>query len=68
MISMNISPPLAIAERKVERVPKLKARMRNRGRRNIGSNARRSITAKAVRSATEAPTRISTRALIQPVE
>ena len=48
MISMNIRPPRAIAARKVDSVPKVKARMRNRGRRNIGSATRLSITAKAI--------------------
>ncbi len=67
MISMNIRPPRATAARKVESVPKVKARMRNRGSRNIGSATRRSIAAKATSEATEPARRTSTRGLPQPV-
>jgi hypothetical protein len=67
MISMNISPPRAIAERNVESVPNVNARIRNRGSRNIGSATRLSITAKTARHATPAPSRPSTRGLPQPV-
>ena len=51
MISMNISPPRATAERNVESVPNVNARMRNSGSRNIGSATRRSIAANATRHA-----------------
>ena len=37
MISMNIRPPRATAERKLESVPNVNARIRNSGSRNIGS-------------------------------
>ncbi len=67
MISMNISPPRAIAARKVERVPKVKARMRNSASRNIGSATRRSIVTKAASEAAEAASRAITRGLAQPV-
>ena len=67
MISMNISPPRATAERNVESVPNVKARMRNRGRRNIGSATRRSTAANATRNAAPAPSSASTRGLLQPV-
>ena len=67
MISMNIRPPRATAARKVERVPKVKARMRKRGSRNIGSLARRSIRTKAISDTSEQASRISTRGLSHPV-
>ena len=67
MISMNIRPPRATAARKVERVPKVKARMRKRGSRNIGSATRRSIITKAISEATAQASRIKTRGLSQPV-
>ena len=37
MISMNIRPPREIAERKLERTPKVKARILNSCIRNIGA-------------------------------
>src|SRR6478736_4105184 len=49
MMSMNIRPPRATADRKVDSVPKVKARMRKSGRRNIGSATRRSTSTKATR-------------------
>ena len=68
MISMNISPPRATAERNVESVPNVKARMRNSGRRNIGSRdpsldqrERHQATPRRARS------RAITRGLVQPV-
>ena len=67
MISMNISPPRATAARKVESVPKVKALMRNSGRRNIGSATRRSISTKAVSESNESAVSASTRGLSQPV-
>ncbi len=67
MISMNIRPPRATAARKVERVPKVKARMRNSGSRNIGSGTRRSIAKKASSESAAAPSSASTRGLPQPV-
>ena len=67
MISMNISPPRATAARKVESVPKVKARIRNRVRRNIGSATRSSIATKAPSEASEAVSRAITSGLPQPV-
>ena len=67
MISMNISPPRAIAERNVESVPNVNARMRNSGSRNIGSSTRHSISANATSEATPAPSSASTFGLVQPV-
>ena len=68
MISMNIRPPRATADRNVESVPNVKALMRKSGRRNMGSAVRRSISANAVSETTEATSRPSTRGLSQPVE
>ena len=67
MISMNIRPPRATAERKVESVPKVKARMRNSGRRNIGSATRRSTITKATRLTAAPASRASTRGLPHPI-
>ena len=36
MMSMNISPPRARADRKLDSVPKVNARIRSSSRRNIG--------------------------------
>ena len=52
MISMNINPPRATAERNVESVPNVKARIRNSGNRNIGSSTRHSISANATKETT----------------
>jgi hypothetical protein len=48
-------------------VPKVKARMRNRARRNIGSATRLSITKNAISEAAAQASRISTRGLPHPV-
>jgi hypothetical protein len=64
---MNISPPRATADRKVDRVPNVNARMRNSGSLNIGSATRRSIAKNTTSSATPAESRLTTRGLIQPV-
>ena len=68
MISMNIRPPRATADRNVDSVPKVNARMRKSGRRNIGSATRRSTTTKATRL-TDGAGRAgpSTRGLPQPI-
>ena len=50
MISMNISPPRATAERNVESVPNVNARIRNSGSRNIGSVTRCSAIAKTTKA------------------
>ena len=67
MISMNIRPPRATAERNVESVPNVNARILNSGSRNIGSATRRSITTNATSDTTPDATRISTRGLPHPV-
>ncbi len=67
MISMNIRPPRATAARKVERVPKVKARMRNSGSRNIGSATRRSIIAKRTSEMTEPASSATVIGFSQPV-
>ncbi len=67
MISMNISPPRAIADRNVDSVPNVNARIRNSGRRNIGLATRASITANATSDATPAHSSAITRGLPQPV-
>ena len=68
MISMNMSPPRATAERNVESVPKVNARMRNSGSRNIGSGTRCSAIAKTVKLTAAPASRTTTRVLVQPVE
>ena len=67
MISMNIRPPRATADRNVDSVPNVNARILNSGRRNIGSATRRSIIANAISDATPEAIRISTRGLPHPV-
>ena len=67
MIMMNIRPPRPTAARNDDRVPKVKARILNRGSRNIGSTALVSITANAARSTTPAASSPSTGALVQPM-
>ena len=67
MISMNMRPPLARAARKVDSVPKVKARIRNSDRRNIGSGARRSIITNATRHARPPASSRMTRGLPHPV-
>ncbi len=64
---MNISPPRATAERNVDSVPNVNARMRNSGRRNIGLATRPSIATNASRQATPAHSSAITRGLPQPV-
>ena len=67
MISMNINPPRATAERNVESVPNVNALIRNSGSRNIGSATRHSISANATSEARPAPISASTFGLVQPV-
>ena len=68
MISMNISPPRPTADRKLARVPAVKARMRNSGSRNIGSAVRRSMMANTISRATpQAERRRSTTGLVHPM-
>ena len=67
MISMNISPPRPMLARKEERLPAVKARIRNSASRNIGSATRRSISAKAASRATPPPRQLSTKGLVQPM-
>ena len=51
MISMNIRPPRATADRNVDSVPKVNARILNSASRNIGPATRRSMNAKATSEA-----------------
>ena len=68
MMSMNISPPRATAERNVDSVPNVNARMRNSGRRNIGSAGGCSTTTKVDEADDGArPSSASTRGLPQPI-
>ena len=67
MISMNINPPRATADRNVESVPNVNARIRNSCSRNMGSATRRSIIAKAIRLTVAPAISASTLGLVQPV-
>ena len=67
MINMNIRPPRETADRNVDSVPKVKARMRKSGSRNIGSVTRRSIATNAISEAAEAASKASTLVLPQPI-
>ena len=67
MISMNMRPPRPTADRKLAKVPAVKARMRKSGSRNIGSAARRSMTAKAISSTTPKLSAPITTGLIHPM-
>ena len=68
MISMNISPPRATADRNVDSVPNVNARILNSGSRNIGCGDAlldgHERDSEAIDAAPAAP---STRALPQPV-
>ena len=66
-MSMNMRPPRPIPASSVERLPALKARMRNRASRNIGSATRFSMTAKAASRATPPARQLSTKGLVQPM-
>ncbi len=68
MISTNISPPRESADRKVESVPNVNARIRSSCSLNIGSFDRNSTTAKAISEAIPKPISISTWGLSHPVE
>ena len=67
MMSMNISPPRPMADRKLARVPAVKARMRNSGSRNIGSATRRSMMENTISRATPRLSEPITTGLIQPM-
>src|SRR5690242_3921141 len=67
MISMNIRPPRATADKKVESVPNVKALIRNSWSRNMGCATRRSIIAKAIRLTVAPAISASTLGLVQPV-
>ena len=68
MISMNWSPPRAMAPKSVAALPAAKARMRKSDMSSIGSLMRCSYTTKTARS-TGPPTRpASTQGLNQPIE
>ena len=49
MMSMNMSPPRANDDKKLDRVPKVKARILKSWRRNMGWATRVSMTMKAPR-------------------
>ena len=67
MISMNIRPPREIAERKLDRTPNVKARMRKRPSWNIGALERNSTTAKTASNAPPARRQTSTTGEVQPI-
>ena len=67
MIIMNIRPPRATAARKLDSTPAVKARMRNRASRNIGSALVRSMTPNAPRKAAPMASSLSTVGLVQPI-
>ena len=67
MISMNMSPPRATAERKLESTPNVKARMRNSGSLNIGCAMCASTNANHVSRRTPAAMQPSTKGLVQPI-
>ncbi len=67
MMSMNMSPPRPTAARKLASTPAVKARMRNRGRRNMGSATRVSMMAKATSRPTPRPSSAITVGPVQPM-
>ncbi len=67
MISMNCSPPWASAAARVAALPALKARIRNRLNRTIGSATRVSISTNATSRATPTPRMVSTTGFCQPI-
>ena len=66
-MSMNIRPPRPTAERKLARTPALKARMRNSGKRNMGSAVCLSMTTNAISRATPALSSAMTAGLVHPI-
>ena len=62
-----MSPPRATAERNVDSVPNVNARMRNSGRRNIGYGWRYSTITNATRQMTAAPSSARTLGLPHPI-
>ena len=67
MISMNMSPPRPTAARKLDSVPNVNARMRNKPSRNIGFSTRLSTSANAVRNAAPSASAESTNGLVHPI-
>ena len=67
MMSMNISPPRAIEDRKFASTPNVYGRMRKRSRWNIGSFTRVSIRTNATRSTTPSARAESTNGLLHPI-
>ena len=67
MISMNIRPPRATADRNVDSVPNVNARIRNSGSWNIGLATRRSISTNATSRTAPEPSSAITRGLPHPV-
>jgi hypothetical protein len=67
MMSMNISPPRPMPANRVEMLPALKARIRKRSRRNMGSATLDSTTQKAASRATPPRRHESTNGLVHPM-
>ena len=68
MISMNISPPRLIPERRVDTLPAVNARIRNSDSRNIGSGTRFSINTNSPTSARPLASIKRTKGLLQPID
>jgi hypothetical protein len=67
MISMNMRPPRPTPASREDRLPAVKARILNSGKRNMGSAARCSIMAKATSSAAPPLRQPSTNGLVHPM-
>jgi hypothetical protein len=67
MISMNMSPPRPSDASSVAMLPAVKARMRKRPSRNIGSSIRVSITAKIASRTSPPPMHTSTLGDVHPI-
>ena len=67
MMSMNCSPPRAMAAMNPAALPAAKARMRNRPSWNIGSATRLSMTTNAISNRTPPMRPPRTHGLVQPI-
>ena len=67
MINMNIRPPRETADRNVDSVPNVNARIRNSGSRNIGSATRCSMSTNATSDSTAPPSSAITFGEPQPI-
>ncbi len=65
MISMNCSPPRPRADKKVDRVPKVNARILNSPSRNIGAATLVSTSTNSARRAAPTARKVMTRGLPQ---